>query len=304
MFYTTIQNHADIADQGFHYIYYTNFDDCRSEIGGALYISSDSDVVVISCIFMKCKANTGSGRGSALYSTNGNIACQYSCSDNGVSSFGGDFQTGYDVKSIYFISMQLIHSSVKYHPTYLHSKNQVIKYSNWSQTQIEDSSYKYYAAILSLSNVQTVTAQFLNGINCYGEQALFSIEFTYNQSPLSLSHINACNNQGSKYIVALRGTSALNILMKNCNFYGNNDITDYYYLDKTASLSNLEFQNCLFSIQKIEASNIQIVDCEFNQNGVFIEIANECFAKIISTFGKNRIIIPKAFLFTMFSMCK
>ena len=166
---------------------------------------------------MRCKATSENGRGAAILAGNGNIACQYSCSDQCESCFGGDFQTGVVDKSLYFLSMQMILSIVEYHPTFFASKNQIIKYSNWSQTQVKDRKYMYYAAILSLSSIHTFTAQFLNGINCIGEQALFSFEHIESQSPL-LSHINACNNPGSKYIAALRDAKSFTVLFQHCNF--------------------------------------------------------------------------------------
>ena len=302
MLYETTHDHTNIANKGFYYNYFTIFENCQSGRGGAIYISSDSDVVVISCIFMRCKATSENGRGAAIKADNGNIACQYSCSDHCESCFGGDFQTGAVDKSLYFLSMQMIHSSMKYHPTFFASKNQIIKYSNWSQTLIEDSSNNY-GSILSLSYVQNFVAQFLNGINCHGMQALFSFEQSDNQSP-SISHINICNNPGLKYIVSFRGTSALNVLFLHCNFYGNDDIIYYFLHNTNSENNNLKFQNCSFSIQEIETSNVQIDDCEFNQKGIVFNIANKCFAQIISTFEKRRIVMPKTFLFTIFAMSK
>ena len=297
MRFIEIKTHKDINKAGFFYFSFTYFDGCQAEAGGAIYCTTNSNIAIISCIFKKCKASSGSGRGSAIGIERGNTICQYTCIVSCNSSFGGDIFIAEQAQSMYFIEMQVFHSIVKYHPSFFACPNQEIKYSNWSSTIIRDSSYSYYGTIFCLSNVKNLKCEYINGYKCEGQQSILSIEHSSDQS-ITISNINAFDNIGSKYVIGFWNVNSVSVLLTNSNFCGNNELINYYYLQSSAS--QIVFQKCSFSLPEISTSNVQFDNqCEFNQIPIYFQVANKCFQKIVQTIHCRNFYITKMFVFVI-----
>ena len=299
MVFKTILTHLD-SNEDVYYVNFCFFFKCSSNEGGAIY-SSDGTLIVNSCIFANCTAET---RGSAIRTVYGYSILHSCCVKHCESNEGGDIHFAGPSKGAELIYVQTSDNVNNNHPTMLGGKTIEITLSNSTYNKISSKSEEVFGSVLCFSNNTKIIAKYINGIKCSGQNSIFNLASISNSEILSISNANCIENLDNRYIISLQHHTQtdMHLSIENSYFLGTTTDPSLCYFNHNAQEPTVTFTNCFFSMESSETSeNPNIISCQFKQTIPNIGVVKiQCFDFSLCTINQQNFKINKTFLFIYF----
>ena len=289
-FITTSQHINVSSSSSFFVISNTYFVLCNSRNGGAIFSSLNIKHSIKYCHFYKCSAVSNDpqeGRGGAFLIDSGIANAKHCCSEGCVSKLGGCFHC-WHVDTTIFEYIQTFNSINDEHGIWVHCDSKsIIKYINATNTHINKGN-QYGSGLNTAISQKPIALKFFNFVSNYGNPAIFEFEGI---KSLTIDYYcaNVIDNKEQQSYIFFRLCDSSTIKLFSCFFINNEGSTIYkeYQTNENSEENAIYFENCSFSISKINQNNVFCALCAYNQIALNMIINSNtllfCENQILST---------------------